>query len=147
MEAAFRRHAAALNDAARIEGQRHVAIDGKTLRHSFDDFLDRRTAHVLGAFAADTALVLAHLDCDDKSNGISSRTAPAWHAWPGWRRGHRRRHALSKKAFEQAAAGGVHLIAQVKANQPSLHRAVAALLETAAPLDRTLTADRRAPFP
>jgi DDE family transposase len=70
VEAAFRRHAATLNDAARLEGQRHVAIDGKALRHSFDNFHDRRAAHMLSAFASDTALVLAHLDCDDKSNEI-----------------------------------------------------------------------------
>ena len=50
---------------------------------------------------------------------------------------------MSKKAFEQAAAGGVHLIAQVKANQPTLHHAVAALCETAAPLDRALSADKK----
>jgi len=47
-----------------------VAIDGKTLRRSFDNFLDRRAAHILSAFASDTELVLAHLDCDDKSNEI-----------------------------------------------------------------------------
>lgn len=70
VEAAFRRHAAALNAAAKIEGQRHVAIDGKALRHSFDNFHDRRAAHLLSAFASDTALVLAHLDCHDKSNEI-----------------------------------------------------------------------------
>jgi len=70
VEAAFRRHAAALNAAAKVEGQRHVAIDGKALRHSFDNFHDRRAAHLLSAFASDTALVLAHLDCDDKSNEI-----------------------------------------------------------------------------
>ena len=70
VEAAFRRHAAALNEAARVEGQRHVAIDGKALRRSFDNFHDRRAAHMLSAFASDTALVLAHLDCDDKSNEI-----------------------------------------------------------------------------
>ena len=70
VEAAFRRHAAALNDAAKIEGQRHVAIDGKALRHSFDNFHDRRAAHILSAFASDTELVLAHLECDDKSNEI-----------------------------------------------------------------------------
>jgi len=66
----FRRHAAILNDAAEIPSQRHVAIDGKTLRRSFDNFLDRRAAHMLSAFASDTALVLAHLDCDEKSNEI-----------------------------------------------------------------------------
>jgi hypothetical protein len=54
VEAAFRRHAAVLNDASG-EGQRHVAIDGKTLRRSFDNFLDRRAAHILSAFASDTA--------------------------------------------------------------------------------------------
>ena len=70
VEAAFRRHAAVLNDATNGEGQRHVAIDGKTLRGSFDNFLDRRAAHILSAFASDTALVLAHLDCNEKSNEI-----------------------------------------------------------------------------
>ncbi len=70
VEATFRRHAAVLNDASQIEGQRHVAIDGKALRRSFDNFHDRRAAHMLSAFAADTALVLAHLECDDKSNEI-----------------------------------------------------------------------------
>jgi len=70
VEAAFRRHAAALNSAATIEGRRHVAIDGKALRGSFDNFHDRRAAHLLSAFASDTALVLAHIDCDDKSNEI-----------------------------------------------------------------------------
>ena len=66
----FRRHAAVLNDVTNGEGQRHVAIDAKTLRRSFDNFLDRRAAHILSAFASDTALVLAHIDCDDKSNEI-----------------------------------------------------------------------------
>ena len=70
VEAAFRRHAAALNDATKGEGQRHVAIDGKALRHSFDNFHDRRAAHMLSAFASDAALVLAHRDCDNKSNEI-----------------------------------------------------------------------------
>jgi DDE_Tnp_1-associated len=70
VEAVFRRHAATLNDVAMVDGQRHVAVDGKTLRHSFDNFLDRRAAHLLTAFASDTALVLAHFDCDDKSNEI-----------------------------------------------------------------------------
>jgi len=70
VERAFRRHAAALNEATKGDGQRHVAIDGKALRHSFDNFHDRRAAHMLSAFASDTALVLAHLDCDNKSNEI-----------------------------------------------------------------------------
>jgi hypothetical protein len=50
---------------------------------------------------------------------------------------------LSKKAFEQAAATGVHLIAQVKATQPVLHQAVATLCDSTAPLDSTQTADKK----
>ena len=49
---------------------------------------------------------------------------------------------IVKKAFEQAAAASVHLIAQVKANQPALHNATAAL-DTAAPADSTQTADKK----
>jgi hypothetical protein len=49
---------------------------------------------------------------------------------------------LSKKAFEQAAAGDVHLIAQVKANQPALHHAIAELCDTTAPLDTARTVDK-----
>jgi predicted transposase YbfD/YdcC len=49
---------------------------------------------------------------------------------------------LSKKAFEQAAATGIHLIAQVKANQPALHQAIDTLCDTAAPIDSTETTDK-----
>ena len=70
VEQVFRRHAAVLHEKASQEAQRHVAIDGKALRHSFDHFHDRKAAHILNAFASDAALVLAHLDCDEKSNEI-----------------------------------------------------------------------------
>ena len=50
---------------------------------------------------------------------------------------------MSKKAFEQAAATGVHLIAQVKANQPALHHAIATLCDSTAPLDSAQTADKK----
>ena len=60
LEAAFREHARALADRAPISGPRLVALDGKTLRRSFDQLNDEAAAHVLGAFACDAALVLAH---------------------------------------------------------------------------------------
>ena len=66
----FRRHAAGLNAARRGPEQRRIALDGKTLRHSFDNFNDRKAAQVPSAFAVDTALVLAHVEIDDKSNEI-----------------------------------------------------------------------------
>ncbi len=70
VEAAFRRHAALLQAARSTPGQGSIALDGKTLRGSFDGFHDRAAAQVLSAFATDTALVLAHIDIAEKSNEI-----------------------------------------------------------------------------
>jgi len=60
LEAVFRRHARGLHEAAAGQGVRTVALDGKTLRHSFDHLHDQTAAHVLSAFATDAALTLAH---------------------------------------------------------------------------------------
>ena len=75
VEAAFRRHAALLQAARATSGQGSVALDGKTLRGSFDKFHDRAAAQVLSAFATDTALVLAHVDIAEKSNEIPAAQA------------------------------------------------------------------------
>ena len=68
MELAFREHAADLAEGAGRFAA--VAIDGKTLRGSFDAFHDRKAAHVLSAFAVDGQIILAHLAIDQKSNEI-----------------------------------------------------------------------------
>ena len=47
-----------------------MAFDGKTLRRSFDAFADAKAKQVLSAFAVDAALVLAHIEIDEKSNEI-----------------------------------------------------------------------------
>ncbi len=70
VEAVFRRHAALLQAARATPGQGSIALDGKTLRGSFDNFHDRAAAQVLSAFATDTALLLAHIDIAEKSNQI-----------------------------------------------------------------------------
>lgn len=70
VEAVFRSHAALLQAACATPGQGSIALDGKTLRGSFDSFNDRAAAQVLSAFATDTALVLAHVDIAEKSNEI-----------------------------------------------------------------------------
>lgn len=70
VEAVFRRHAARLQAARATPGQGSIALDGKTLRGSFDNFNDRAAAQVLSAFATDTALILAHVDIAAKSNEI-----------------------------------------------------------------------------
>jgi hypothetical protein len=50
--------------------QRHITVDGKPLRQSFDAFQNRKAAHILSAFASGSTLVPAHLDCDEKSDEI-----------------------------------------------------------------------------
>jgi hypothetical protein len=70
VEAVFRRHAAQLQAAHAMPGKGSIALDGKTLRGSFDSFNDRAAAQVLSAFATDTDLVLAHVDIAAKSNEI-----------------------------------------------------------------------------
>jgi hypothetical protein len=70
VEVAFRRHAALLQTASATPGQASIALDGKTLRGSFDKFRDRAAARVLSTFATDTAFVLAHIDIAEKSNEI-----------------------------------------------------------------------------
>src|ERR1017187_1906716 len=67
---AFRDHAAKLNDDETISGVRALAFDGKVLKGSFDAFNDVRAKQILSAFATDTALVLAHIEIDEKSNEI-----------------------------------------------------------------------------
>ncbi len=112
------RHAAVLNDARNGEGQRHVAIDGKTLRRSFNNFLDRRAATYSAPLLPIKARVLVSSRLRRKSPMKSRRVQTCS---PRLRC---RCHALSKKAFEQADAASVHLIAQVKANQPALHKSL-----------------------
>lgn len=73
VEKVFRVHSARLSGTEpgeEVETLPVVAIDGKTLRHSFDAFNDRKAAHVLSAFAVDNALILGHLQVNEKSNEI-----------------------------------------------------------------------------
>lgn len=74
----FRAHAARLSatePGEDVDAIAVVAIDGKTLRGSFDAFNDRMAAHVLNAFAVDDALILGHLQVDDKENEIPAAQA------------------------------------------------------------------------
>ena len=71
VEQVFRSHAAGLADPARTAGEAGtIAIDGKTLRGSFDAFHDRKAAHVLSAFDTERRIILGHVAVSDKSNEI-----------------------------------------------------------------------------
>jgi DDE_Tnp_1-associated len=58
-------HARHRGEAAPDDGPRVVALDGKTLRRSFDRLHDRAAAHVLGAFASEAGLILGHQEVPD----------------------------------------------------------------------------------
>jgi len=70
VEQVFRRHAACLRGGATDPSRRSIALDGKTLRRSFDNFTDRKAAQLLHAFDTEAGLVLAHIDIAEKPNEI-----------------------------------------------------------------------------
>jgi DDE_Tnp_1-associated len=60
LESTFRRHVAQLGRATTPSGRHVIALDGKTLRGSFDHLDDQAAAQVLSAFSSEAALILAH---------------------------------------------------------------------------------------
>ena len=120
VEQAFRRHAIGLLDGAIDLSQRLVALDGKTLRRSFDHVRDRKAVQLLHAFEAQAGLILAHVDVDEKSNEISAAQhlldeLPLAHGTITLDALH-----CQKKTFEAAAQAQAHALVQLKGNQPTL---------------------------
>jgi hypothetical protein len=70
LEAAFRAHASSVAPNPPSEGLIAIAVDGKTLRGSFDAFSDRKAAHMMSALRQVDQIVLGHLMVDEKSNEI-----------------------------------------------------------------------------
>jgi len=73
LERAFRVHAASMAPAPDSEAAQKwvaIAVDGKTLRGSFDAFADRKAAHMLSALRQCDRIVLGHLLVEEKSNEI-----------------------------------------------------------------------------
>lgn len=53
-------------------GDQLIAIDGKTLRHSFDDSDPTKSLHLISAWACDSQLTLGQLKVDGKTNEITT---------------------------------------------------------------------------
>ncbi len=49
-----------------------IAIDGKTLRHSYDSSMDKSAIHMVSAWASANRLVLGQVKVDEKSNEITA---------------------------------------------------------------------------
>src|SRR6201992_2941608 len=132
MEQVFRLHAEGLSGCG-ADGRTQLAVDGKSLRGSFDALQDKKATQILSVFATDGRIILAHANLDDKTNEIPVAQAliadlhlegclftfDALHC--------------QKKTFQAAAAVGSHVLVQVKDNQPSLVAALDTLPATIAP--------------
>ena len=56
----------------KIVAKEVVAIDGKTLRHSYDNGGDKKAIHMVSAWATEQRLVLGQVKVDEKSNEITA---------------------------------------------------------------------------
>jgi predicted transposase YbfD/YdcC len=68
-EASFRDWICIVN---RQLGTKHIAIDGKALRHSYDKLNMKGMLHLVSAWSVDNRLVLAQQAVDEKSNEITA---------------------------------------------------------------------------
>jgi hypothetical protein len=99
-----------------------IAVDGKTLRASFDAFSDRKAAHMMSTLRQADQIVLGHLMDAEKSNEIPA--APEF-IEPLGSKGcvfALDAETRQKNSFERVIASGDHLLTQVKGNQPGLRR-------------------------
>lgn len=114
-----------LDEVGRQIGQ-HIAIDGKTLRRSFDSASGRNPLHLVSAWASEARLTLGQVAVDSKSNEITAvplllellelRGATVTLDAMGCQT------EIARKIVER---GGQYVLA-LKDNQPKLHEAVAA---------------------
>ncbi len=142
VEAALRQHAARLQAACTLTGPRSIALDGKTLHGSFDNFNDRLAPQVLSAFATDTSLALAHRHCRKIQRNPRSPDGARRTRGPGRHPGHARCAPLSTKHFEVVKQAGIALIIQVKNNQPTLLQTITGIADTAKPLSTCKSHDK-----
>lgn len=113
-----------------LEGKQ-VALDGKTLRRSFDHAWKKMGLHVVTAWCVEDELVLAQQAVGEKSNEIP--TVPAVLKTLDLKGAVVTADALNcqKKTVETVLDGQADYILGVKDNQPTLERQVSALLDEA----------------
>jgi hypothetical protein len=115
LEAAFRQHASSISVPTPSDGLSAIAVDGKTLRGSFDAFSDRKAAHMMSALRQADQIVLGGRGEEQRGSG---RARADRGPRPEGLCVHARRRTRLKKSFERAIASGNHLLTQVKDNQP-----------------------------
>lgn len=116
--------------AGALDGQ-VIALDGKTLRNSFERSWDKQMVHLVSAWAAENQLVLGQIRVDEKSNEITAlpklldllnlKGATVTIDAMGTQR------EIAGKIIEKKG----NYVLCVKENQPQLHAKVKVLLEEA----------------
>ena len=106
-----------------------VAIDGKTLRHSFDRAAGGSALHLISAWAADQRLVLGQLAGDGKSNEITA--VPALLEMLSLKGVIVTADAMScqREIAEKVVARGGDYVLALKGNQGTLHADVGLFLD------------------
>src|SRR5262249_14006149 len=98
-----------------------IAIDGKTLRHSFDTANGKSALHLVSAWASANHLLLGQQAVTDKSNEITA--IPALLKLLDLQGALVTIDAIGcqKRITEEIVAGGADYVLAVKDNQPTLH--------------------------
>jgi len=121
-----------MNALGVASGGQLIAIDGKSLRRSFEHAWDASgMAHVVSAFASENRLVLASLGVLDKENEITA--IPKLLAMLDLKGSTVTIDAIGcqREIAKQITDAKGHYVLQVKDNQPTLHAKVAALRDAA----------------
>lgn len=129
--ACFRNWIDAIATELNALGDRVIAIDGKTLRRSFDRASGKSPLHLVSAFATDLGLVLAQVATDVKSNEITA--IPRLLALLDLKGATITIDAMGcqKKIVEAIVEAQADYLLSLKGNQSTLHREVAELFEDA----------------
>jgi predicted transposase YbfD/YdcC len=118
-----------INGLAKVTGGGLVAVDGKTVRNSFDRAGNKAAIHMVSAWSESNRLVLGQLATEEKSNEITAipkllalldltDTVVTIDAM-----------GSQKKIAEQIVQQDGHYILQVKDNQPTLHEVVSEAMD------------------
>lgn len=70
-----------VNAVHRVSEGEVVAIDGKTVRRSFDKSSRKGAIHMVSAWASRNGLVLGQQKTEEKSNEISAIPKSCWRSW------------------------------------------------------------------
>jgi hypothetical protein len=103
-------------------GEGHVALDGKTLRRSFDTASGGKAIHMVSAWLSEDGLVLGQIAVEEKSNEITA--SPELLRLLDVRGTTITIDAMGcqRAIAEQIVDGAADYVLAVKDNQPTLHR-------------------------